>query len=150
MPLSNSPKPAHLPAPKPAHLIVGKRAETQAVKCLQKNNLILVMRNFTCKHGEVDAVMRDKLELVFVEIRYRKSPGFGGAVESIGVAKQTRIKKTAEIFMQEYTHEGHHGCRFDVVAVHPRASKPARKNAFLYWGRADPDFEFDWIQNAFW
>ncbi|MBW7461085.1 YraN family protein, partial [Paenibacillus sepulcri] len=56
-------------------------------------------------------------ELVFVEVRTRKSGGrFGTAAESVDARKQRQVRTIAEVYMQA---TGTHGMpvRFDVIAV---------------------------------
>jgi Holliday junction resolvase-like predicted endonuclease len=61
---------------KPAR--AGKRAfgeakESEAASFLVRQGLTLVCRNFQCKLGEIDLVMRSNDTLVFVEVRFRRS-----------------------------------------------------------------------------
>ena len=73
------------------------------------------MRNYHSRYGEIDLIMQDKDTLVFVEVRYRKSDGHGGAIESIDRHKQSRIVNTAENYLQAHSWDG--PCRFDIVAI---------------------------------
>ena len=52
---------------------------------------MLVMRNYRCRRGEIDLVMRDAETLVFVEVRRRTSRTFGGGLISIDSRKRTRL-----------------------------------------------------------
>ncbi|MCG8083044.1 MAG: YraN family protein, partial [Candidatus Thiodiazotropha taylori] len=65
------------------HLQQGEAAEQLAVDYLSRRGLKLVTRNFRCKVGEIDLIMREKRTLVFVEVRYRQSDDYGSALESI-------------------------------------------------------------------
>ena len=58
---------------------VGLHYERQAEKYLQQQGLNLILRNYQCKVGEIDLIMRDQKTLVFVEVRYRRSNHYGGA-----------------------------------------------------------------------
>ena len=58
----------------------GARAEALAARvprCAQ--GLTIVARNFRTRFGEIDLIARDGSTLVFVEVRMRRSRGFGGA-----------------------------------------------------------------------
>ncbi|MDP3777476.1 YraN family protein [Methylotenera sp.] len=97
------------------HMIEGHAAEQLAATFLQKNGLILLEKNYRCVHGEIDLIMRDRKTLVFVEVRLRSNPKFGGAGMSITPSKQQKLSRTAEVYLQ--TH-GNHACRFDAILLH--------------------------------
>lgn len=115
--------------PKPAHLVKGNNAERQALGYLQQQGLALVASNFRCKVGELDLVMRDGTALVIVEVRYRKSEQFGGALASITRQKQARIIAATQHYVI-INNLSHHAIRFDVVAL-------------------SGDGRINWIKNAF-
>jgi putative endonuclease len=47
---------------------LGKAGEGQAALFLKKAGLVIVERNFRTRSGEIDLIVRDKKELVFVEV----------------------------------------------------------------------------------
>jgi len=60
--------------------------------------------------------MTDAETLVFVEVKYRSTQGYGGAQGAITASKQGKLRRTADWYLQQ------HGlstspCRFDVVAI---------------------------------
>ncbi|MBO9536223.1 YraN family protein [Herbaspirillum sp.] len=91
----------------------GAAAEDAALAHLRGHGLVLVERNFRCKGGEIDLVMRDGDALVFVEVRARASRSHGGAAASVTPAKQRRLIVAAQSFLQRYPSPP--PCRFDVV-----------------------------------
>jgi len=98
--------------------VKGRLAEDAALVYLQQQGLQLVQRNFLCKGGELDLIMRDGRSLVFVEVRQRSSASFGGALASITPAKQRRMVHAALTFLQRQ--HGLPACRFDAVAIEGR------------------------------
>ncbi|MBS4051376.1 MAG: YraN family protein [Methylomonas sp.] len=114
---------------KPAHLVKGDNAERQALAYLQQQGLTLVASNYRCKAGELDLVMRDGAALVIVEVRYRKSEQFGGALASITRQKQARIVAATQHYVI-INKLSHCAIRFDVVAL-------------------SGDSRINWIKNAF-
>ncbi|WP_114418546.1 YraN family protein [Marinospirillum perlucidum] len=100
---------------RPQHLHRGKQAEITAKKSLLDQGLQLVAENFHCPLGEIDLILWDGDTLVFTEVRFRKTNAFGGAVASITPAKQRRIQRTAEVFLQRLKTQP--PCRFDVLAM---------------------------------
>ncbi|NOQ77221.1 MAG: YraN family protein [Methylococcaceae bacterium] len=113
---------------KPSHLIRGEKSEQQACQYLLKQGLHLIEKNFRCKYGELDLIMRDAQALIIVEVRFRKSNQFGGAIESISRKKQSRIIATTQYYLS--THKIDSPVRFDVIAM-------------------SNDTDINWIKNAF-
>jgi len=122
---------------KAAHLQQGKDAEIACYKYLKTKGLKLVEKNFNCRHGEIDLIMLDKKTLVFVEVRFRKNNAFGGGLESITPAKQIKLRKTAELYLQH--HNDYKNARFDVVSMSKNTQTNSKKQPYT----------FEWINNAF-
>ena len=93
----------------------GQAAEARALRYLQQQGMQLVERNFICRYGEIDLIMREQQTLVFVEVRQRSSMQFGGAAASVTAAKQARLWRTAEVFLRRYATPPR--CRFDLIAI---------------------------------
>ncbi|HMV72024.1 MAG TPA: YraN family protein [Pseudomonadales bacterium] len=96
---------------------IGRAAEDHALQQLSAQGLRLVTRNFRCRLGEIDLVMRDGDTLVFVEVRARSSARFGSAVETISVAKRRRLQASAALFIAWHPSLQHQPLRFDLFAV---------------------------------
>lgn len=93
----------------------GADAEERALAYLSEAGLRLVERNFLCKVGEIDLIMRDGAVLVFVEVRSRADDRHGGAAASITPAKQRRLVRAAQFYLQRWRSPP--ACRFDAVAI---------------------------------
>lgn len=65
------------------------------------SGLTLVERNWLCRFGEIDLIMRDGATLVFVEVRQRNSQRFGGSAASIGQQKQARIERAIGLYLSK-------------------------------------------------
>lgn len=98
-----------------AKQIAGDAGEEQALAYLTKHGFALVERNFHCRGGEIDLIMQKDGMLVFVEVRKRASAQFGGAAASVVFAKQQRLRKAAQFYLQRYADPP--ACRFDVIAI---------------------------------
>ncbi|MBT3047001.1 MAG: YraN family protein [gamma proteobacterium symbiont of Ctena orbiculata] len=111
------------------HLEFGQQAEQQALDFLQRRGLKLLQRNFRCKTGEIDLVMREAETLVFVEVRYRQTNDFGRALETVTASKQRKLLATANRYLQLKRLDS--ACRFDVIALNGSGSTPVEwiKNA---------------------
>jgi putative endonuclease len=93
----------------------GRLGEDAALAHLLAHGLVLVERNFRCKGGEIDLVMRERGELVFVEVRRRAGMSHGGAAASVTPAKRKRLVLAAQVYLQRLATLP--PCRFDVVAI---------------------------------
>ena len=94
---------------------VGRKAESLAAEHLKIKGMSVVARNFLCKVGEIDLVMQDGTEIVFVEVRSRASQSFGGAAASVDASKRRKVARAARVWLAARGWDG--PCRFDVVAV---------------------------------
>lgn len=106
----------------------GAEGERIAEQYLITQGLRPITRNYRCRVGELDLVMRQGNVLVFVEVRLRRHRGFGGAVASVDPRKQRRLVLAAQHYLQ---HAGWNGpCRFDVIGLDGHAQAEWIKNAF--------------------
>lgn len=95
----------------------GQAAEDAALRFLESQGCTLLRRNYRCRRGEIDLVMRDRGSLVFVEVRARSSDAYGGAAASVGRSKQRRLVAAARHFLMTHPREARLPARFDVVAI---------------------------------
>ncbi|MBV8031460.1 MAG: YraN family protein [Betaproteobacteria bacterium] len=104
----------------------GARAEALCADLLRAAGLRLVERNWRCRHGEIDLIAEEGDTLVFAEVRMRSARSFGGAAESVTLAKQARLLAAARLYL---TRRPEAACRFDVFLVDP--------------------VRIEWVRNAF-
>ncbi|MEY4001593.1 MAG: hypothetical protein RI968_711 [Pseudomonadota bacterium] len=90
--------------------------EERALEYLQGKGLALVERQARYPFGEIDLVMMEGDEVVFVEVRYRASRSFGGALASVGRVKQRRLRLAAMAWLSSLER----GSRFDLVLIEPK------------------------------
>jgi putative endonuclease len=100
----------------------GERFERDAEALLKANGLTLIERNWLCRFGEIDLIMRDGATLVFVEVRQRNSQRFGGAAASIGSQKQARMERAIALYLSRLPTMP--ACRVDAVLF--EGSRPAQ------------------------
>jgi putative endonuclease len=124
---------------------LGRQAEDLVCRYLQKQKLKLVARNYSCRYGEIDLIMRDKTSLVFIEVRYRQNPYFGSSLETINWTKQNKVIKTAEYYLLTHHLSEKTACRFDVVGVKPSVLDLQQTVSISKLSRA----QVEWIKNAF-
>ncbi|HZP65279.1 MAG TPA: YraN family protein [Rudaea sp.] len=90
-------------------------------------------RNFTCRYGEIDLVMRTHEGIVFVEVRYRRRAGHGDGIASVGSAKRAKLVRAATMYLESHPQFADLPCRFDVIACSGTPERP----------------RFEWLPNAF-
>ena len=92
-------------------------SEDLALEQLLTGGLKLVCRNYWTRRGEIDLVMRDGNELVFVEVRQRKNTAYGRPEETVNRTKRARLRLAASHFLQQSPEFRSKPCRFDIFAV---------------------------------
>ena len=73
----------------------GRWAEDLACKHLIDHGLVLVTRNYRCRYGEIDLIMRDGRTIAFVEVRLRSRIDYGTGAESVDTCLQI-LKSTSD------------------------------------------------------
>ena len=86
----------------------------------------LTVRGYRLRHknwrgggGELDLVMAYRGEVVFVEVKARKGPTFGGPLAAVGRHKQMALVRAASAYLGRFALWSE-PCRFDVVALEKR------------------------------
>ena len=100
---------------------LGALGEKLAVEYLKKLSYKILETNFRCPEGEMDIVAQKEGQLAFVEVRTKRSSGFGAPEESLTHAKKKRLIEVANVYLQ--SHEDlPTSWHIDVVAVELGAS----------------------------
>jgi putative endonuclease len=110
--------------------------ENAALAHLRRAGLEPLTRNFNCRFGEIDLVMRDKGghgSIVFVEVRYRNDEARGDGTASVGAGKRAKLVRAAALYLQSHPVLAREPCRFDVIGCSGTPEQP----------------QFDWTRNAF-
>lgn len=111
----------------------GNHGEQLALDFLLDQGLNVVEQNTSSPWGEIDIVMRDGEEWVFVEVRYRNSQYYGGGLESVTTGKQRKLIRTAEHYIQKHHKTHFDACRFDIIELSGNMMTP----------------DINWIKDAF-
>ena len=112
MPNGSQPRRTNPRARREAGLAAERLAETHLVT----RGWFPLARNHVVRGGEVDLVMRDGAEVVFVEVKRRRTGGVDRALESVTPAKQARVVRAAtDYLVRAGLCEA--PVRFDVVVV---------------------------------
>ena len=95
---------------------LGKRGEDAAAAYLERTGMTVIDRNWRCKSGEIDLVALDATEIVFIEVKTRKTTATGQPEEAVTPAKQRRYKRLAQAYLQQAGLTDV-AVRFDVVSL---------------------------------
>ena len=95
---------------------LGKWGEDVACAELERRGYALLARRYRTRAGEIDIVALDGRTVVFVEVKARADPRFGGGAAAITGWKQRRIAQMALDFLARSKMMAS-PCRFDVVVV---------------------------------
>lgn len=96
----------------------GKVGEIFAVNFLVKQGFKIIEKNWRfSRMGEIDIIAEDKNTLVFVEVKARSSNLYGNPLESVDEKKFNKIKKLAEIYLNQNSNKNYDGVRFDLIGI---------------------------------
>ena len=96
--------------------LVGGFGERVACRYLVSQGLVLLDRNWRSRAGELDVVARDGADLVFVEVKTRRSTQYGQPIEALVPAKVRRLRTLAHMWLAANAVRGDR-VRFDVIGV---------------------------------
>ncbi len=103
---------------------LGRRGEDVAVQYLQEQGLVVLSRNWRCRHGELDVVASCGDRLVVCEVKTRSGTRFGEPAEAVDGRKIARIRKVTNAWLAAH-HVRWSNVRFDVCAVLIEPGRPA-------------------------
>ena len=98
---------------------MGRIGEDAAAKLLEQQGYRIRARNYRCRMGEIDIIAEKKEDLVFIEVKTRRSFHYGRPGEAVTQEKKKRIIRAAECYLKESERQGDPArrIRFDVIEV---------------------------------
>ncbi len=96
----------------------GNRGEEIALALLRRKGYKVVERNFRTRTGEIDIIARHKGQIVFVEVKTRRSGRYGDPKYAVTRQKQRKISMVALEYLKKH-HSIQTPARFDVVTIQP-------------------------------
>ena len=94
----------------------GSGEEDLAVEFLAARGIKILERNFRFERGEIDIIAEEGDELLFIEVKARRSRVFGLPEDAVTEKKQEQIFSVAEGYLFKNNIENR-PCRFDIVAI---------------------------------
>ena len=95
---------------------LGAFGERVAELALTAQGMVVIDRNWRCADGEVDLILRDGHDVVFCEVKTRRSGAFGTPAEAVVATKVRRLRRLAAHWLAT-TRVRPREVRFDVVSV---------------------------------
>ena len=87
-----------------------------AADFLRKKHYKVVATGYHSRFGEIDLIVADRKNLVFAEVKLRKTGDFAKAMEYVDRHKQDRIRMTASIYLSQNPTKLQP--RFDVIEIY--------------------------------
>ena len=108
---------------------IGNKYEDKSVETLVREAYRILERNYQNRFGEIDIIAEKNKEIVFIEVKYRKTSKFGYGYEAVDRRKIMKILKLANYYIQSKKYQNYK-IRFDCMS---------------YLGD-----ELDWIKDIVW
>lgn len=97
---------------------IGQQAELKACDYLQSRQLKLIAKNYRCRGGEIDLIMQDSEQLVFVEVKYRNQGEYGSAADYFTPDKRRKVQRAILHYLQKAGLNVHMTAhRIDLIAI---------------------------------
>lgn len=106
---------------------LGQIGETLAARYLAESGARVLARNWRCQEGELDLIVQDADgTLVGVEVKTRRSLGFGSPIEAVTPPKQARLRRLLGVWLRDHPDVDAVDVRLDVIGVLVRPRTPVR------------------------
>ena len=96
---------------------LGQIGEKMAGEYFKTNKYQIVERNFHCRFGEIDLILRKNQSYHFVEVKFRRSLQYGPPQASVIRKKQYRIRQLALLWLKKRCLPIDLDIHFDVLAI---------------------------------
>ena len=105
-------------------LELGHRGDDLARKRLEAQGSVFLERNWHCRSGEIDLVMRDGEEIVFVEVKTRHGEGAGRAEDAVSRSKARKLLASGEWYIGTHPEHQDRFWRCDLIAITLNPGQP--------------------------
>jgi putative endonuclease len=92
----------------------GQTVEADAAVYLRQKGYRILEQNLCLPMGELDVVAEQDGTLVFIEVKGRRTTGYGGTAFAVDARKQARLVRLAAQYLSQRRLQNQ-SCRFDVV-----------------------------------
>ena len=98
------------------HKILGDKGERKAVHFLRQQGYRILERQHRNHFGEIDIIALENDQIVFVEVKTRRTAKAGQPFEAVGPAKQKKVSRAALAWLKA-RNRLNQSCRFDVISI---------------------------------
>ena len=96
---------------------LGRQGEEFASAYLIQDGYAVLIRNFRIRGGEIDIVARKGDDLIFVEVKTRRSSAYGYPEQGVTAAKARFINRAIKEFVRKNRVSDAWYIRFDIIAI---------------------------------
>jgi putative endonuclease len=96
---------------------LGDRGEQLARSYLEAKGLVFVEANWQCPAGELDVIMREGEEIVFVEVKLRRGETLGRAEEAVSWSKARKLLRAGEWYIGAHPELNDPIWRIDLLGI---------------------------------
>ena len=97
---------------------LGRAGEQRAALHLEQLGYEILDRNWRCAQGELDIVARSGAMLCFIEVKTRRTIGFGHPFEAIDERKRRRLWRLAHAWsIENPEHARYRTLRLEVIGI---------------------------------
>lgn len=96
--------------------LAGAWGEALAAEYMRKKHYKLVAAGYRSRFGEIDLIVQNRKNLVFVEVKTRKNAQFAKAADYVDRRKRDKIRVTASMYLAENPTPLQP--RFDVIEIY--------------------------------
>lgn len=133
--------PSHLPEKAVSRMEsqrLGALGERWVRERLERQGVDILAANWRCQWGEIDLIAANASVIAFIEVKTRRSDGFGAPKEAVNYAKRQRLVHSAQQWLMEHPDEQRQP-RFDVAEVLAPQGSATRSPIIHYIPNAFPD-----------
>ena len=102
-----------------SYQIRGRKGEELVAEYLEKEGYKILDKYFVCRQGEIDIISLKDGEIIFIEVKTRKSLECGLPSEAVNKEKKKHIYKSAEYYLYSRNLEKEF-VRIDVIEVYEK------------------------------
>ncbi len=104
---------------------LGRFGEDIAADLLQRKGFEIVARNWRCREGELDLIVRSSSVLAGVEVKTRRTLDYGGPLEAVTAGKAARLRHLLGRWLSENP-QRRDVVRIDLVGIYCPRQGPAQ------------------------
>jgi len=97
--------------------LLGVQGEDAVAAWYTERGYEVVVRNWRCRDGELDLIVREGRRYVFCEVKTRTTDAFGSPTEAVTRDKQMRVRRLAARWLDDAPNPRPREIRFDVASV---------------------------------